>query len=172
MTAIATILALLPMALGLSKAGVFIVGPLAIVVIGGLTTSTILTLLLVPTLYVIVEDVRARFGRRRMTPPAPPTPPARWKDLESRSTDEQVQEPQEQHTPSFVEEQAETALPATSFVTDQTESAPNRSKVLLGLTVALLAQEAQLPEAVWRPCRPPSGNAIHGRGVRSRSAEP
>ena len=43
MTAIATILALLPMALGLSKAGVFIAGPLAIVVIGGLTTSTILT---------------------------------------------------------------------------------------------------------------------------------
>ncbi len=72
MTAIATILALLPMALGLSKAGVFIAGPLAIVVIGGLTTSTILTLLLVPTLYVIVEDVRGRFGRRRATPPAPP----------------------------------------------------------------------------------------------------
>jgi hydrophobic/amphiphilic exporter-1 (mainly G- bacteria), HAE1 family len=72
MTAIATILALLPMALGLSKAGVFIAGPLAIVVIGGLTSSTILTLLLVPTLYVIVEDVRERFGRRRTMPPAPP----------------------------------------------------------------------------------------------------
>ncbi len=69
MTAIATILALLPMALGLSKAGVFIAGPLAIVVIGGLTTSTILTLLLVPTLYVIVEDIRGRFGRKRATPP-------------------------------------------------------------------------------------------------------
>ena len=72
MTAIATILALLPMALGLSKGGVFIAGPLAIVVIGGLTTSTILTLLLVPTLYVIVEDVRGRFGRRSTTSPAPP----------------------------------------------------------------------------------------------------
>jgi hydrophobic/amphiphilic exporter-1 (mainly G- bacteria), HAE1 family len=72
MTAIATILALLPMALGLSKAGVFIAGPLAIVVIGGLTTSTVLTLLLVPTLYVIVEDVRGRFGRGRPTSPAPP----------------------------------------------------------------------------------------------------
>jgi hydrophobic/amphiphilic exporter-1 (mainly G- bacteria), HAE1 family len=72
MTAIATILALLPMALGLSKAGVFIAGPLAIVVIGGLASSTILTLLLVPTLYVIVEDLRGSFGRRRATPPAPP----------------------------------------------------------------------------------------------------
>ena len=64
MTAIATILALLPMALGLSKAGVFIAGPLAIVVIGGLTSSTILTLLLVPTLYVIVEDIRGRFRQK------------------------------------------------------------------------------------------------------------
>jgi hydrophobic/amphiphilic exporter-1 (mainly G- bacteria), HAE1 family len=65
MTASATILALLPMALGLSQAGVFIAGPLAIVVIGGLTTSTILTLLLVPTLYVTVDDLRQRFDRRR-----------------------------------------------------------------------------------------------------------
>ena len=86
MTAIATILALLPMALGLSKAGVFIAGPLAIVVIGGLTSSTILTLLLVPTLYVIVEDIRERFGRGRATPP---TPPASGEDLEAQDTQEQ-----------------------------------------------------------------------------------
>ncbi len=64
MTAIATILALLPMALGLSKSSGFIAGPLAIVVIGGLTTSTILTLLLVPTLYVLVEDIRGRSGKK------------------------------------------------------------------------------------------------------------
>jgi HAE1 family hydrophobic/amphiphilic exporter-1 len=144
MTAIATILALLPMALGLSKAGVFIAGPLAIVVIGGLTTSTILTLLLVPTLYVIVEDIRGRFGRKRTTPPAPP---ARREDLESRSRDEQEREPQEQHTPPFVEEQAEPAKHAHPLATEQTESAPNRNRALLGLTLALLAQEAQLPEA-------------------------
>ncbi|HET8844900.1 MAG TPA: efflux RND transporter permease subunit, partial [Ktedonobacteraceae bacterium] len=65
MTAVATILALLPMALGLSKDSGFIAAPLAVTVIGGLTTSTILTLLLVPTLYVMVE------GRRdRKNPPA------------------------------------------------------------------------------------------------------
>jgi len=87
MTAIATILALLPMALGLSKAGVFIAGPLAIVVIGGLTSSTILTLLLVPTLYVIVEDIRGRLGRSRPTPPASP---ASREDLESQDTQEQA----------------------------------------------------------------------------------
>ena len=61
MTAIATILALTPMALGLNGSSGFISGPLAIVVIGGLTTSTFLTLLLVPTLYVTVEDIRQRF---------------------------------------------------------------------------------------------------------------
>lgn len=60
MTAVATILALLPMALGLSKDSGFIAAPLAITVIGGLTTSTILTLLLVPTLYVMVEGRRDR----------------------------------------------------------------------------------------------------------------
>lgn len=147
MTAIATILALLPMALGLSKAGVFIAGPLAIVVIGGLTTSTILTLLLVPTLYVIVEDLRGRFGRKRTTPLAPPTPPARGEDLESRSRDEQEREPQGQHTPPFVEEQAEPAKHAHPLATEQTESAPNRNRALLGLTLALIAQEAQVPEA-------------------------
>ncbi|GCE23829.1 hypothetical protein KDK_76290 [Dictyobacter kobayashii] len=62
MTAIATILALMPMALGVGGSGGFISQPLAIVVIGGLTTSTILTLLLVPTLYVIVESIRGRSG--------------------------------------------------------------------------------------------------------------
>jgi hypothetical protein len=144
MTAIATILALLPMALGLNKAGVFIAGPLAIVVIGGLTTSTILTLLLVPTLYVIVEDVRGRFGRRRTMSPVPP---ARGEDLESRSIDEREREPQEQHTPSFVREQAEPAKHAHPLADEQIESAPNRSRALLGLVLALIAQEAQLPEA-------------------------
>jgi HAE1 family hydrophobic/amphiphilic exporter-1 len=60
MTAVATVLALLPMALGLSKESGFIAAPLAITVIGGLTTSTILTLLLVPTLYVLVEGRKDR----------------------------------------------------------------------------------------------------------------
>jgi len=66
MTAIATILALIPMALGFDKSSVFIAGPLAIVVIGGLATSTVLTLLLVPTLYTIVEDIGDR--NRKKTP--------------------------------------------------------------------------------------------------------
>ncbi len=60
MTAIATILALMPMALGLSKDSGFIAAPLAITVIGGLTSSTVLTLLLVPTLYTLVEGRKDR----------------------------------------------------------------------------------------------------------------
>ncbi|AWL37990.1 MULTISPECIES: efflux RND transporter permease subunit [unclassified Streptomyces] len=55
MTALATIFALLPMALGVTGEGGFISQPLAVVVIGGLITSTLLTLLLVPTLYAVVE---------------------------------------------------------------------------------------------------------------------
>ncbi len=58
MTAVATVFALIPMALGLSGGGVFISKPLAIVVIGGLVSSTLLTLLLVPVLYHLVEGRR------------------------------------------------------------------------------------------------------------------
>jgi HAE1 family hydrophobic/amphiphilic exporter-1 len=55
MTALATIFALFPMALGLTGDSGFISKPLAIVVIGGLFSSTILTLVLVPVLYWLVE---------------------------------------------------------------------------------------------------------------------
>ncbi|MFI7442899.1 efflux RND transporter permease subunit [Nonomuraea indica] len=64
MTAIATICALTPMALGVTGSGGFISQPLAIVVIGGLISSTLLTLVLVPTLYVMVERTKERLRRR------------------------------------------------------------------------------------------------------------
>ncbi|WP_229402986.1 efflux RND transporter permease subunit [Micromonospora okii] len=77
MTAVATIFALLPMAFGLTGEGGFISKPLAIVVIGGLLSSTLLTLVLVPTLYTMVEQtkesLRARRERRRGAPAAEPT---------------------------------------------------------------------------------------------------
>lgn len=60
MTALATIFALTPMALGLTGGGGFISQPLAIVVIGGLVSSTALTLILVPVLYRLVEGRRER----------------------------------------------------------------------------------------------------------------
>ncbi|MBK8470347.1 MAG: efflux RND transporter permease subunit [Actinomycetales bacterium] len=70
MTALATIMALLPMGLGVTGGGIFISKPLAIVVIGGLVSSTVLTLVLVPVLYDIVETLRERRRSRRSAPGA------------------------------------------------------------------------------------------------------
>ncbi len=66
MTALATIFALIPMALGFTGGGVFISRPLAIVVIGGLVSSTLLTLILVPVLYDLLENWRKRQAERRV----------------------------------------------------------------------------------------------------------
>ncbi|MDJ0351310.1 efflux RND transporter permease subunit [Pseudarthrobacter sp. PH31-O2] len=68
MTALATVFALTPMALGLTGGGGFISQPLAIVVIGGLVSSTALTLVLVPVLYRLVEGRRERKALARTTP--------------------------------------------------------------------------------------------------------
>jgi len=62
MTAIATMLALTPLALGLSE-GEIIASELATVVIGGLFTSTFLTLIVVPVVYSLVEDAKVRTRR-------------------------------------------------------------------------------------------------------------
>ena len=62
MTALATVLAMLPMALGVTGQGGFISQPLAVAVVGGLVSSTVLTLVLVPVLYRLTE---AR-GERRL----------------------------------------------------------------------------------------------------------
>ncbi|WP_449353457.1 efflux RND transporter permease subunit [Streptomyces shaanxiensis] len=78
MTALATIFALLPMALGVTGEGGFIAQPLAVVVIGGLITSTLLTLLLVPTLYTMLELRKERRAKKRAAKrgeaPAAPAP--------------------------------------------------------------------------------------------------
>ncbi|WP_350348743.1 efflux RND transporter permease subunit [Agromyces sp. G08B096] len=65
MTALATIFALLPMALGITGHGGFISQPLALVVIGGLLSSTVLTLVVLPVLYDLVEGGRERRRARK-----------------------------------------------------------------------------------------------------------
>ncbi|SDS03532.1 efflux RND transporter permease subunit [Microterricola viridarii] len=65
MTALATIFALLPMALGITGHGGFISQPLAIVVIGGLVSSTLLTLVVLPVLYSLVEGGREKRRLRK-----------------------------------------------------------------------------------------------------------
>ncbi|MDG4657119.1 efflux RND transporter permease subunit [Ectobacillus antri] len=62
MTALATIGALLPLAL--STEGGLISRSLAIVVISGLLTSTLLTLVIVPTTYHIMTSIKQRFSKR------------------------------------------------------------------------------------------------------------
>ncbi|WP_445338621.1 efflux RND transporter permease subunit [Clavibacter sp. CFBP 8614] len=64
MTALATIFALLPLAIGLTGHGGFISQPLAIVVIGGLLSSTVLTLVVLPSLYSLVERAGLRIRAR------------------------------------------------------------------------------------------------------------
>jgi HAE1 family hydrophobic/amphiphilic exporter-1 len=70
MTAIATILALIPLAAGFSK-GSIIAAELGTVVIGGLFSSTFLTLLVIPVVYSLVDGVRTRLsGRGSQADPA------------------------------------------------------------------------------------------------------
>ena len=72
MTAIATILALIPLAAGLSQ-GSIIAAELGTVVIGGLFSSTFLTLLVIPILYSLVDGGKSGLARRfRGAEPAAP----------------------------------------------------------------------------------------------------
>ena len=66
MTALATGLALVPLVASGEIPGAEIEYPMAIVILGGLVTATLLNLFIIPALYL-------RFGRRR-TEPAPPAP--------------------------------------------------------------------------------------------------
>ncbi len=64
MTSIATMLGLVPMAIGLGEGGE-LQAPLARVVIGGLLTSTLVTLVLVPAIYTLFEEGLSHLWKRR-----------------------------------------------------------------------------------------------------------
>ncbi len=59
MTSATTILALLPMALGFGE-GAKLRAPMAIAVIGGLVTSTLMTLIVIPTMYELIDRLRGK----------------------------------------------------------------------------------------------------------------
>ena len=59
MTSATTILALLPMAIGFGE-GAKLRAPMAIAVIAGLVTSTLMTLLVIPTLYELIDRLRGK----------------------------------------------------------------------------------------------------------------
>ncbi len=70
MTAGVTVLALTPLALGFSQ-GALLSTSLATVVIGGLFSSTLLTLLVIPVVYSLFDGLRRRVTRRPRVEPAP-----------------------------------------------------------------------------------------------------
>jgi HAE1 family hydrophobic/amphiphilic exporter-1 len=63
MTALTTILGLVPMALGIGE-GAELTQSMGVVVIGGLSLSTVLTLILVPVMYTIFDDMTEFFKRK------------------------------------------------------------------------------------------------------------
>ena len=71
MTAIATILALIPLAAGFNE-GSIIASELGTVVIGGLFSSTFLTLLLIPVIYSLVDGARTGLLSRSTVPATAP----------------------------------------------------------------------------------------------------
>jgi len=62
MTACSTMIAQIPLALGLSEGGE-IRQPMAIAVIGGMLSSTLLTLLVIPAVYIIIDNTRERMAK-------------------------------------------------------------------------------------------------------------
>jgi HAE1 family hydrophobic/amphiphilic exporter-1 len=64
MTSLTTVLGLVPLAIGLG-AGSEIQAPLARVIVGGLLTSTAVTLVFIPALYLLIESRRARILHAR-----------------------------------------------------------------------------------------------------------
>ena len=63
MTTMTTVLALIPMALGIGSEGSEIMQPLGIVMIFGMVISTGVTLLFTPVFYSILDSLAERVGR-------------------------------------------------------------------------------------------------------------
>lgn len=115
MTASATMLALLPLAVtggGGGVGGAFISAPLAIVVIGGLFTSTVLTLVLVPVLYSLASRFAGPRTTRDLDAMLDAAEDRRFKPLGQRGAAEAV------------------AVPAAAAVASEPASAPGQTYVV------------------------------------------
>jgi HAE1 family hydrophobic/amphiphilic exporter-1 len=80
MTTVTTVLGLTPMALGIGR-GADLRAPLAIAVIGGLLVATLLTLIVIPVAYDLIESLRARFTGSSEERPADRAQPAATQEL-------------------------------------------------------------------------------------------
>ena len=63
MTTLTTILAMLPMTFGFGE-GASLRSPMAIAVIGGLITSTLMSLMVIPCVYYVLEKIKRRINHR------------------------------------------------------------------------------------------------------------
>jgi HAE1 family hydrophobic/amphiphilic exporter-1 len=68
MTTLATIMGVLPLALALGSGAEFR-APMARAVVGGLISSTLLTLIVVPVVYTLLDDLVSKLKRKRTTAP-------------------------------------------------------------------------------------------------------
>jgi HAE1 family hydrophobic/amphiphilic exporter-1 len=75
MTTLAMVFGMLPLAISTSE-GAEQRAPMAHAVIGGVIASTLLTLLVVPVLYTLLDDLAARLGGRRTHEPVESPPSA------------------------------------------------------------------------------------------------
>jgi multidrug efflux pump subunit AcrB len=82
MTTVATMMSAVPAALGLGP-GAETRGPMAAAVLGGLTISTVLSLLVVPAFYVVADRIKASLARRLggRPDPGPPAHPQTAPDV-------------------------------------------------------------------------------------------
>jgi HAE1 family hydrophobic/amphiphilic exporter-1 len=72
MTAFVSIMSGLPVAIGIGSSGAEWRRPLGIAVLGGLTTSTVLTLFVIPVVYTLLDDLVVWLRRRRAVPVTAP----------------------------------------------------------------------------------------------------
>ena len=76
MTTLTTILALVPMALGLSEGAAEMMSDMSITMISGMVISTIITLLFTPVYYSVIDDLSHIFSRKKKKGEPPAQPPA------------------------------------------------------------------------------------------------
>jgi HAE1 family hydrophobic/amphiphilic exporter-1 len=149
MTALATIFALTPMAIGLTGDSGFISQPLAIVVIGGLFSSTLLTLLLVPTLYWLVEGRKERKALRMKRREAKA---AKKAEKAAAKAAPKAEAPVVAAAPSIIEDQisapetAEAALETAEAVSEDVSEDALADAIAESFTPA---QPAETPNLSW-----------------------
>jgi hypothetical protein len=86
MTAFSTIAGILPIAIGFG-AGAESRRPMGIAVVGGLLTSTFLTLIVIPIVYVVFSEVAHRVARSRLSPSQRRPSPSSSRNEPRRRTD-------------------------------------------------------------------------------------